>query len=50
MFVLSRVKIAAFRQADRSSKVSCRLCKEDYETEEEGRAQQIAVESLKNEK
>jgi hypothetical protein len=33
---------------DHSSKESYRLCKKDYETEDEGRAQQRAVESLMN--
>jgi hypothetical protein len=37
------------RRADHSSKESYRLCKEDYETEEEARAQQRAVDSLMDE-
>jgi hypothetical protein len=32
-----------------SSKESYRLCKKDYETEEEAKAQQKAVEPLRNE-
>jgi hypothetical protein len=37
------------RRADHSSKESYRLCKKDYETVEEVRAQQTAVEPLMNE-
>jgi hypothetical protein len=37
------------RRADHSSKDSCRLCKNDYGTEEEARVQQRAVERLMNE-
>jgi hypothetical protein len=33
------VYVAALRRADHESKESCRLCKKDYETEEEPRAQ-----------
>jgi hypothetical protein len=36
------------RRADHSSKESYRLCKRDYETAEETRAQQRAVEQLMN--
>jgi hypothetical protein len=43
VFVLSCVYVAALRQADHSSKESYRLCKKDYETEEEAKAQQRAV-------
>jgi hypothetical protein len=50
VFVLSCVKVAALRRADHSSKESYRLYKKDYETEEEVRAQQRAVESLMNHK
>jgi hypothetical protein len=49
MFVFSCVYVAALRRADHSSKESYRLCKQDYETEEETRAQQRAVEPLMNE-
>jgi hypothetical protein len=38
-FVFSCVQVAALRRADHSSKESYRLCKTDYETEEEVRAQ-----------
>jgi hypothetical protein len=34
------VQLAALRRADTPSKESYRLCKNDYETEEEARAQQ----------
>jgi hypothetical protein len=37
------------RRADHTSKESYRLCKKDYETEEEARALQRAVEPLMNE-
>jgi hypothetical protein len=43
------VYVAAMRRADRSSKESYSLCKKDYGTEEEARAQQTAVEPLMNE-
>jgi hypothetical protein len=49
VFVLSCVYAAALRRADHSSKESYRLCKKDYETEEEARAHQRAVEPLMNE-
>jgi hypothetical protein len=49
VFVLSCVQVAAFRRADHSSKETYRLCKKDYETEEEARAKQRAVEPLMNE-
>jgi hypothetical protein len=45
-FALSCVQVAALRRADHLSKESYRLRKKDYETEEEARAQQRAVESL----
>jgi hypothetical protein len=47
--VLSYVQIAALRRADPLSKESYRLYKKDYETEEEAKAQQRAVELLMNE-
>jgi hypothetical protein len=47
VFVLSCV--TALRQADHSSKESYHLCKKDYETEEEARAQQKAVEPMMDE-
>jgi hypothetical protein len=40
---------AALRRADPPSKEPYLLCKKDYETEEEAKAQQRAVESLMNE-
>jgi hypothetical protein len=49
VFVLSCEYIAALRRADHSSKESYHLCKKDYETEEEARAQQMALEPLMNE-
>jgi hypothetical protein len=42
------MQVAALRRANHSSKESYRLCKKDYETEEEVRAQQRAVEPLIN--
>jgi hypothetical protein len=50
VFVLSCVYVASLRRADHSSKESCRLCKKDYGTEEEARAQQRTVEPLMNER
>jgi hypothetical protein len=47
--VLSCLLVAALRRADHSSKESYRPCKKDYETDEEDRAQQRAVEPLINE-
>jgi hypothetical protein len=49
VFVLSCAKVAAMQRADHSSEESYRLCKKDYETEEEARAQQRAVKPLMNE-
>jgi hypothetical protein len=49
VFVLYSVWVAALRRANHSSKESYRLCKKDYETEEEMRAQQRAVEPLMSE-
>jgi hypothetical protein len=49
MFVLSCVQVAALRRADPPSKESYCLCKNDYETKEEARAQQKATEPLMNE-
>jgi hypothetical protein len=46
VFVLFCVWVAALRRADPPSKESYRLCKNDYETEEEARAQRRAVEPL----
>jgi hypothetical protein len=42
------VYVAALRRADHSFKESYRLCKNDYGSEEEARAQQRTVESLMN--
>jgi hypothetical protein len=49
VFVLFCVWVAALRRADHSSKESYHLCKHNYETEEEARAQQRAIEQLMNE-
>jgi hypothetical protein len=48
-FVFPCVQVAALQRADRSPNESYRMCKEDYETEEEARAQQRAIEPLVNE-
>jgi hypothetical protein len=45
------VYVASLRRADHSSKESYRLCKKNaYETEEQARAQQRAVQPLINER
>jgi hypothetical protein len=48
VFVLSCMYVAALLRADHSFKESHRLCNKDYETDEEARAQQRAVEPLIN--
>jgi hypothetical protein len=40
---------SGFATANNSSEASCRLCRKDYETEEETRAKQRAVQPLTNE-
>jgi hypothetical protein len=49
VFILSCVQVAALRRAEHSSKKSYRLCKNDYESEDEARAQQRAGDPLMNE-
>jgi hypothetical protein len=49
VFVLPCMYVAALRGADRLSRESYGLCKKDYKTEEEARAQQKVVEPLMNE-
>jgi hypothetical protein len=49
VFVLSCVYVEALRRTDHSSKESYRLCKNDYETEEEARVQRRSVQPLMNE-
>jgi hypothetical protein len=49
VFVLSCLHVAALWGADHSSMESCRLCKNDYKTEEEARDQPKSVELLMNE-
>jgi hypothetical protein len=44
LFVLFCVQVEDLRRADHSSRDSYRLCKKDYETEEEARAQKMAIE------
>jgi hypothetical protein len=48
-FVLSCIQVEALQRAHHLSKVSYRLCEKDYETDEEGRAQQRALEPLMTE-
>jgi hypothetical protein len=49
VFILFCESVAALQRADPPSKVSYRLCKKDYGTEEEARGQQRAVVPLVNE-
>jgi hypothetical protein len=46
VFVFFCVKAAALRRAENSSKKSYRLCKKDYQAEEEAMAQRRGVEPL----
>jgi hypothetical protein len=46
MYVYSYVYVAALRRADLPSKESYRLCKTDYETEEEARVQQTSCKAI----
>jgi hypothetical protein len=48
VFVLSWMQAAVLRRVDHSSKQPYRLCKTDYETEDEARAQQRAIEPMMN--
>jgi hypothetical protein len=49
VFMLSCVYVVALRWADSPSKESHCLCKKDYETEDEAKAQQRTVEPLMSE-
>jgi hypothetical protein len=49
VFVLLCVYVAALRRAESPCKVSYRMCKSDYITEEEARAQQRTVKALMDE-
>jgi hypothetical protein len=50
LFSLSCLQVAVLRRTDSPSKESYRLCKKDYATEGEARAQLMAVEPLMNER